>query len=412
MSFKNLFSRSLGADPDRLHFASHSHHLWPDASFDGQVQAWNDAARLADRKWDKVMDAVWPEAQGHVARELGTGEPDAIVFSSNTHDFLIRLVTAAAREGAGPLRVLTTDAEFHSARRQFARWAEEGWITLDRVAAEPFENFSERFLREARSGDHDFIFISQVMFGSGRTFDQIEELAAIPKPEGPWVVIYGYHAFMCLPLPLAVGGGEGLSDESMPSPSALRASSPPASGRGESAFYLGGGYKYAMAGEGCAFLHAPAGVGPRPPVTGWFAEFEDLELPPGSVGYAKDATRFIGATFDPSGLYRFNAVQRMLAGQGLTTERINTHVEPLQRQLLADLDGTALAGAELLNPLDGTGHARFLAFRSPNAQRWYEELKAQNCITDVRGDVLRIGFGIYQDESDVARLVGLLGGLA
>ena len=71
----------------------------------------------------------------------------------------------------------------------------------------------------------------------------------------------------------------------------------------------------------------------------------------------------------------------------------------------------ALGNAELLNPLDGRPHARFLAFRSEAAQRWYGELKAQDCITDVRGDVLRIGFGIYQDEADVERLVQLLGRL-
>ena len=86
MSFKPLFSRSLGADPERLHFAAHSHHLWPDASFDGQVEAWNDAARLADGKWDRVMDEVWPAAQREVAAELGTGQPNAVVFSSNTHE--------------------------------------------------------------------------------------------------------------------------------------------------------------------------------------------------------------------------------------------------------------------------------------------------------------------------------------
>ena len=39
MSFKHLFSRALGAAPGRLHFAAHSHHLWPDASFAGQVEA-------------------------------------------------------------------------------------------------------------------------------------------------------------------------------------------------------------------------------------------------------------------------------------------------------------------------------------------------------------------------------------
>jgi selenocysteine lyase/cysteine desulfurase len=179
-----------------------------------------------------------------------------------------------------------------------------------------------------------------------------------------------------------------------------------------SAFYLGGGYKYAMAGEGCAFMHAPRGFGPRPPITGWFAEFEDLSVPPGSVGYASDASRFLGATFDPSALYRFTAVRRMLADNRLTTTRISAHVAALQRQLLDSLAGTRLAHAELLNPLDGGPHARFLAFRSPHAQRWYEQLNAQNCITDVRGDVLRIGFGIYQDERDVERLVKLLGRLA
>ena len=381
MSFKPLFSRSLGADPERLHFAAHSHHLWPDASFDGQVEAWNDAARLADSKWDKVMDDVWPAAQREVAAELATGQPDAVVFSSNTHDFLVRVVTAAPRR-SGPLKVLTTDGEFHSARRQLSRWEEEGWTAVQRVVAEPFDSFSERFLEAAR-GDPDFILVSQVLFGSGRLFDRIEELAALARPEGPWVVIDGYHAFMAVDRPF----GEAAA---------------------KTAFYLGGGYKYAMSGEGCAFLHAPPGFAPRPPVTGWFAEFEDLSLPPGSVGYAEDATRFLGATFDPSALYRFTAVRRMLAENGLTTPRISAHVAELQHRLLDAIGGTALGQAELLNALEGTPHARFLAFRSRNAQQWYSGLKARNCITDVRGDVLRIGFGIYQDEADVERLVAML----
>jgi selenocysteine lyase/cysteine desulfurase len=386
LSFKRLFSRSLEADGARLHFAAHSHHLWPDASFDGHMEAWQDAARLADRKWDKVMDEVWPEAQGHVARELGTGAPDAIAFSPNTHDFLVRLVTAAPRHGPR-LRVLTSDGEFNSARRQLARWEEEGWIAVEQVATEPFASFPDRFLDAARAGAHDLIFVSHVLFGSGRVFDRVDELAALARPEGPWVAIDGYHAFMAVERPL----GEQAAS---------------------SVFYLGGGYKYAMAGEGCAFLHAPPGFGPRPPVTGWFAEFEDLSLPPGSVGYAPDARRFLGATFDPTGLYRFNAVQRMLRDNGLTTARISARAAALQERLLDGLAGSALSSAELLNPLDGGPHARFLAFRSPDAQRWYEQLKARDCITDVRGDVLRIGFAIYQDEADVDRLAGLLGGLS
>ena len=386
MSFKPLFSRSLDADPERLHFAAHSHHLWPDASWDGHKQAWDDAARLADVKWDKVMGEVWPEAQAHIERELGSGDPDAIALSPNTHDFIVRLITAAPRQAAR-LRVLTTDGEFHSARRQLARWEEEGWIAVERIAAEPFDSFPERFSTAAKAGDHDLILVSQVLFGSGRILDRIEELAAFARPQGPWVVIDGYHAFMALEAPFGAQAAR-------------------------SAFYLGGGYKYAMAGEGCVFMHAPPGFGPRPPVTGWFAEHEDLSRPPASVGYAADARRFLGATFDPGGLYRFNAVQRMLHANGLTTARISEHTAALQARLLGVIDETVLAGAELLNPLDGGPHARFLAFRSRDAQRWRAELKARNCITDVRGDVLRIGFGLYQDDADVDRLVGLLSELS
>ena len=131
LSFKRLFSRSLSADPERLHFAAHSHHLWPDASFDGQVAAWTDAARLADRKWDRIMDEVWPEAQACRARARQRRSGRHRLFVEHA-----RFPGPPGRRGcprADPrrLRVLTSDGEFHSARRQFARWAEEGWLALD-----------------------------------------------------------------------------------------------------------------------------------------------------------------------------------------------------------------------------------------------------------------------------------------
>jgi selenocysteine lyase/cysteine desulfurase len=386
VSFKRLFSRSLSAAPGRLHVAAHSHHLWPDASFDGQVECWNDAARLADRKWDRVMGEVWPAAQAEVASELGAGQASDIVFATNTHDLLIRLAAACPRSDPRRLRVLTSDGEFHSARRQFARWEEDGWLSVERIPAEPFDSFDRRFAQAAGSGRHDLVFVSQVLFGSGRIFQASDSLAALASPDGPWVVVDGYHAFMALKSPL----------------------SPRAAG---TAFYLGGGYKYAMSGEGMGFMHCPPGFGPRPPLTGWYAEFEDLSLPPGMVGYAPGAMRFMGATFDPSALYRFLSVRRMLAAEGLTTAVISAHVAALQSRLLEATAGTALSEAELLNPLDGHAHARFLAFRHPHASRWCEQLMAEGCITDVRGDVLRVGLGLYHDEEDIDSFGVLASGL-
>jgi selenocysteine lyase/cysteine desulfurase len=378
---KHLFSKSLAAAPGRLHMAAHSHHLWPDASFAGQVECWTDAARLADRKWDRIMGEVWPEAQVHIAAELGTDDPPAIVFATNTHDLIVRLAAACPRRDNGPLHILTTDGEFHSARRQLARWEESGEAIVTRLPVAP--DLPDQII--AHAANHDLIFVSQLMFGTGTLVDTAP-VAALGRPDGPWVVIDGYHSFMAL-------------DRPFPAP------------LGETAFFLGGGYKYAMAGEGVGFMHCPAGFGPRPPITGWYAEFDELDLPPGHVGYARDAMRFMGATFDASGLYRLNAVQRMLATEDLATTKISAKVAALQAQLLDAIAGTPLADADLLNPLDGDPHARFLAFRAPRAAAWCEQLGREGCITDVRGDVLRIGLGLYHDEADIAAFATLAAAL-
>ena len=110
-------------------------------------------------------------------------------------------------------------------------------------------------------------------------------------------------------------------------------------------------------------------------------------------------------------LYRFNAIQRMLRGEGLTTAAISTYVARLHRRLLDSIRGTALGAAELLNPLDGKPHARFLAFRSPRANAWNAWLLEQECVTDVRGDVLRIGLALYHDEADIDAFSDLARGL-
>lgn len=380
-SYKRLFWRVLAAAPGRLHLAAHSHHLWPGASFEGQVAAWEDAARFADRKWDKVMGEVWPAAQAEVAAELGLPDPASLVFAPNTHELIVRLVSALP---PGKLRVLASDGEFHSFRRQAARWVEAGRMELVTVAAGE-RDFAERFLARAQAERFDLIFVSQVTYGSGLAFDRLAELAEVARPEGPWVVVDGYHAFMALPTELSAVAGR--------------------------LFYLAGGYKYAMAGEGAAFLHAPPGFGARPEISGWYAEFAELERARGAVGYPPDARRFLGATFDPSGLYRFLAVRRMLAGEGLTTAAVNRHIAPVRERLLARLGETPLSEAELLNPPGSGEPARFLAFRSPQAAAWAQALAAADVVVDVRGDVLRVGLGLYHDPEDVDELVARCRGL-
>ncbi|MEE2692196.1 MAG: aminotransferase class V-fold PLP-dependent enzyme [Pseudomonadota bacterium] len=377
-SYKHLFSRALAAAPGRLHFAAHSHHLWPDATRDAHLAAWDDAARLADHKWDKVFGEIWPQAQANAARALNLPSPDTIVFAPNTHELVFRMISAMP---ARPVRILTTDEEFHSFRRQSARLVESGAATLDIVRVEPFADFAERFLAAAAGGAHDLVYVSHVFFKSGRVFDRAFELARLARPEGPWIAVDGYHGFMAIPTDLAAVAGR--------------------------LFYIAGGYKYAMAGEGAAFMHAPPGFGPRPVHSGWFAEFGELTGPPGGVGYTADAGRFMGATFDPSGLARFNAVFAMLVREGIDANAALAHVAPLQEKFL---DAVAagrcgrLAEATLLAPRERTPRARFLAFRHKDAGRWCAALDEAGVVTDFRDDVLRIGFALYHDAEDVERL--------
>ena len=375
---KDLFSRARGV-PARLHMAAHSHHLWPDVTLDAQVDAWRDAAVLADHKWDKVFGEVYPAAQGLVARELNLPSSETVVFAPNTHALLAGLMSAIAKPETGPrVRVLATDGEFHSFRRQAQRWVEAGEIELTLVDSEGAD-FAERFLAAARSGAHDLIFVSHVFFKTGLVFERFAALADMARPEGPWVVVDGYHGFRAVPTDLST-----VADR---------------------LFYLAGGYKYAMAGEGAAFLHAPPGFGPRPALTGWYAEFGDLEGPPGGVGYARDATRFLGATFDPSGLYRFVAAGKMLEAEGLTTAAVARYVARLKSVLLARIalgEAGPLSRATVVNPLHAGPSARFLALRHADANAWKQGLADRGVVVDVRDDVLRIGLSIYHDEADVA----------
>ena len=99
----------------------------------------------------------------------------------------------------------------------------------------------------------------------------------------------------------------------------------------------------------------------------------------------------------------------MLDHEGLTTADVAAHARTLQVQFAKAVAAGRcgrLKEAGLLNPVQGDGpRARFLAFRHKDAQAWKARLQDVNVITDVRDDVLRFGFGLYQDENDVDRLI-------
>ena len=124
---------------ERLLLTGHSHQAWPDCGFEGQNRAWLDAALYVDDKWDQAFAQADRVREGFAGL---MGDTDGwIALGANTHELVVRLLSAL------PLRtrprLVTTDGEFHSIRRQLDRLEEEG-LAIVRVPEAPLDSLATR----------------------------------------------------------------------------------------------------------------------------------------------------------------------------------------------------------------------------------------------------------------------------
>jgi kynureninase len=368
---------------ERLLLTGHSHQAWPDVGFDAHAAAWLDAARYVDDKWEHAFAQAEKVRQGF-GRLLGDAG-GGIALAASTHELVVRLLSAL------PLRtrprLVTTDGEFHTVRRQLDRLAEEG-LPVVRVAEAPLESLASRLAR-AVDDRTALVLVSAVFFDSGRIARGLADVAASCRQHGARLLVDAYHALNVVPVALA---DEGLGD----------------------AFVVGGGYKYCQLGEGNCFLRIPRDTDLRPVVTGWFSEFTALAERQGDVRvvvYGEGGDRFAGATYDPTSHYRAAAVFRFFGEQGLTPALLR-EVSQHQIGLLAsafdalDLDPAIVSRDRgvLLTEIGG-----FLALRSPVATSLARRLHARGVWTDARGEVLRLGPAPYLSDRQLRDAIGLLG---
>ena len=368
---------------NRLLLTGHSHQAWPDVAFDGQKQAWLDAAAMADGKWDAVYEKVTRVASGY--RMLMGGCTGDMTLETNTHSLVIRFLSALPlRERP---RVVTTDGEFHSIRRQLDRLAEEG-LDVVKVPASPVDSLAER-LAEAVDERTACVMVSSVLFGTGLIVPNLPTVADACTRHGAELFIDSYHSLGVVPFSL-----KGM----------------------ESAFVIGGGYKYLQLGEGNCVLRVPPECEMRPVLTGWFAEFAELAdtRVPGEVRYGVGPARFAGSTYDPTSQYRGAAVLDFFDQQGLTPERlrdISQHQVGLLRNefLSLDLDpDVARLGTDV--PMEERGG--FLALECADADALFRALLDRGVRTDYRGSVLRFGPAPYLSDQQLRDAMGVLGEVA
>jgi len=367
---------------ERFLLTGHSHQAWPDCGFDGQMAAWLDAARYVDDKWEHAFEQAERVREGF-ARLLGDAG-GGIALAASTHDLIVRLLSAL------PLRtrprLVTTDGEFHSIRRQVDRLEEEG-LSVIRVPEAPVETLASR-LSLAVDGRTALVLVSAVFFDTGRIARGLADVAASCRRHGARLLVDAYHALNVVPVSLAE---EGIGD----------------------AFVVGGGYKYCQLGEGNCFLRIPPDTDLRPVITGWFSEFTALaDRQYGErVAYGPGGDRFAGSTYDPTSHYRAVAVFDFFQARELTPALLR-QVSQHQVGLLAstfdalDLD-PAVVSRDRDCPLSEVGG--FLALRSPVATALARSLHARGVWTDARGEVLRLGPAPYLSDRQLQDAIGVLG---
>lgn len=367
---------------ERLLLTGHSHQAWPDCGLQAQQQAWQDAARLVDDKWAGAMEQADAVRTGY-ARLLGVSGGE-IALGGSTHDLLIRFLSALPLR-ARP-RLLTTDGEFHTIRRQLDRLAEEG-IEVARVPADPATEVAAR-LAAGVDGRTAAVLVSAVLFQSARIVPGLAQVQEACSRTGALLLVDAYHALNVVPFELPTLGLDR-------------------------AYVTGGGYKYCQLGEGNAFLRRPPGCDLRPVVTGWFSEFAFLAEGEGGgkVRYADGPDRFAGATYDPASHYRGAAVFRFFEAQGLNVPLLR-EVSRHQIGLLArafdalDLDPGVVARDR---EADLSGIAGFLVLESPRAATLVEELRRHGVWADCRGCHLRLGPAPYLSDRQLEDAIGRLG---
>ncbi len=367
---------------ERLLLSGHSHQAWPDAGFEGQQQAWLDAAEHVDEKWERAFARAERVREGY-RRVLG--DPDGeIALGPATHDLLVKWLSSLPLRDRP--RIVTTDAEFHAARRQLDRLGETA-LEIARVPARPAESVGER-IAAAVDDRTAAAYVSAVFFDDARIAGGLDGALAACRGVGAELLVDAYHALNVIPFRLA---DVGLED----------------------AWITGGGYKYMQLGEGNAFLRVPPARDPRPIVTGWFAEFDTMtgRKDAGAVVWGGVASRFAGATYDPTSHYRASEVFDYFARLGLTPELlrdVSRHQIGLMMEGFDALDlDPAVIARDSSVPKDRIGG--FLALRSPRAGVIRRELLKRGVWSDHRGEILRLGPAPYLSDPQIEAAVGILG---
>lgn len=361
------FRAHFPALADTAHLASCSQGALSDALATAMLE-FQHTMRAHGAPWELWMEKV-AQARAGFARLIGADVDEVAVLSCASEG---AFQVASTRDWSRRPRLVTTDMEFPSVAHvwlaQRSRGADVTHVP-DRDGVVEYEDYEAAV--DERAG---LVSVPLISYRNGLRLP-VREVVDLAHRNGAKVFVDAYQGLGVEPLDVRELGCD---------------------------YLVGGALKYLLGIPGIAFLYARDGVADDlpPALTGWFGREDPFLFDPRHLDHPLHARRFETGT--PSIPSAYGAVAGMSLLERLDPQRVQAHVTELTRSLQEQLHA---AGEVTRSPKDDALRGPQVALHDADPHALEAFLESRSIIGSPRGDVVRLSFHYYNDESDVARAV-------
>lgn len=329
--------------------------------------------------WDEKGSPweVWVERSDtarHAFAGLVNAEPDEVAVTTSVSASVSALASGMDFTGERN-KVIITDFSFPTVAQIWHAQEQRGAKVVHIPAAGnivPLERFADVIDERTK-----LVSITHVCFRNGSRLD-IEAIIKLAHSKGAQVLVDSYQTLGTLPIDVK----------------ALKVD-----------YLVGGALKYLLGSAGLAWLYVRKEhiAHLHPTSMGWFSQANIFAMDIYANTPSPSARRFESGTPPVPSIYAAVAGVKLIRSIGL--QRIEAHLREITGAIK---EGAMRRGFNLVSPADPRKHGALITLRSHKVDLLVKRLEDDNIITSSRNDYLRISPHIYNDMSDVDKLMDCL----
>jgi len=314
------------------------------------------------------------EAARHAFAGLINADPNEVAVTTSVSAGVSALASALDFGGERN-KVVVSDFEFPTVAQIWHAQERRGAKVVHVPAAGnliPVERFAEAIDERTK-----LVSITHVSFRNGTRLD-VEAILELAHRKGALVLLDSYQTLGTFPVDAK----------------ALKVD-----------FLAGGVLKYLLASAGLAFLYVRKELLPdlQPTSMGWFSQASIFAMDVYANTPSPTARRFESGTPPVPSLYAGVAGIKLIQSVGV--ERIEGHIREITGAIK---EGAMRRGFDLVSPVNPAHHGALITLRSHKVDLLVKRLEEGGIITSSRDNNLRISPHLYNDLSDVDRLMDCL----